>query len=86
MITPEQRVLQELIDYQREYKEQTQDYAPGNRYWADNMGNPCENILSSICSHPLALCGRCGHSKDFPNHLYIYNHFRHHRLELSTPF
>ena len=37
MITPEQRVLKMFIDYQQEYKDQTQDYAPGNRYWADKF-------------------------------------------------
>ena len=36
-LSPQMRVLSDLIEYQREYKEQTQDYAPGNRYWADKF-------------------------------------------------
>ena len=30
-------IIESLINYQVEYQEQTQDYAPGNRYWADKL-------------------------------------------------
>ena len=31
------KILSELVVFQEDYKEQTQDYAPGNRYWADKF-------------------------------------------------
>ena len=50
-LTAEQRVLQELIDYQREYKEQTQDYAPGNRYWADKFMTIIGKAKQALTAH-----------------------------------
>ena len=50
-LTAEQRVLQELIDYQCEYKEQTQDYAPGNRYWADKFMTIIGKAKQALTAH-----------------------------------
>jgi len=31
------KILSELVVFQKDYQEQTKDYAPGNRYWADKF-------------------------------------------------
>ena len=55
-LTPEQRVLQKLIDYQQEYKDQTADYAPGNRYWGDKFMTIIGEAKKILNAHTVETC------------------------------
>jgi len=47
-LTPEQRVLQELVTYLDDYQEKTKDYAPGNRYWGQKLQDIVERARESL--------------------------------------
>lgn len=68
MPTPEQRVLKMFIDYQQEYKDYTQDYAPGNRYWGDKFMTiigEAKKVLTANTGITCEICGDTGEDRFF---------------------